>query len=93
MAVVPSTFLAIAAILLIFLKGPHRGVWLFMLLTPFGAAAAFNLPALGGASIGMMDLAAVVLFMMVAIVMSAIWLLRREKKSLDAMYETKPQEG
>jgi len=34
-----------------------------------------------------------VLFMMMAIVMSAIWLLRREKKSLDAMYETKPQEG
>lgn len=65
MAVVPSTFLAIAAILLIFLKGPHRGLWLFMLLTPFGAAAAFNLPAVGGASIGVMDLAAVVLFMMV----------------------------
>ena len=35
----------------------------------------------------------VVLFLMVAIVMSAIWLLRREKKSLDAMYESKPQEG
>jgi multiple sugar transport system permease protein len=34
-----------------------------------------------------------VLFMMVAIVMSAIWLLRREKKSLDAMYEARPQEG
>lgn len=34
-----------------------------------------------------------VLFLMGAIVMSAIWLLRREKKSLDAMYETKPQEG
>ena len=35
----------------------------------------------------------IVLFMMVAIVMSAIWFLRREKKSLDAMYESKPQEG
>jgi len=34
-----------------------------------------------------------ILFMMAAIVMSAIWLLRREKKSLDAMYESKPQEG
>ncbi len=34
-----------------------------------------------------------VLFMMVAIVMTAIWLLRREKKSLDAMYESRPQEG
>jgi multiple sugar transport system permease protein len=35
----------------------------------------------------------VVLFMMMFIVLGAIWLLRREKKSLDAMYETKPQEG
>ena len=34
-----------------------------------------------------------ILFMMAAIVMSAIWLLRREKKSLDAMYDSKPQEG
>lgn len=34
-----------------------------------------------------------ILFMMMGIVLSAIWLLRREKKSLDAMYETKPQEG
>lgn len=35
----------------------------------------------------------VVLLMMVAIVLSAIWLLRREKTSLDAMYAAKPQEG
>jgi len=35
----------------------------------------------------------VVLFMMVAIVMSAIWLLRREKKSLDEMYQARPEEG
>jgi multiple sugar transport system permease protein len=34
-----------------------------------------------------------VLFMMMAIVLSAIWLLRREKKSLDAMYESKPEEA
>lgn len=34
-----------------------------------------------------------ILFMMAGIVLSAIWLLRREKKSLDAMYESKPQEG
>ena len=34
-----------------------------------------------------------ILFMMAAIVMSAIWLLRREKKGLDAMYDSKPQEG
>ena len=35
----------------------------------------------------------VVLVIMVAIVMGAIWLLRREKTSLDAMYSAKPQEG
>lgn len=35
----------------------------------------------------------VVLVIMVAIVMGAIWLLRREKTSLDAMYASKPQEG
>ncbi|MDE0779157.1 MAG: sugar ABC transporter permease [Alphaproteobacteria bacterium] len=35
----------------------------------------------------------VVLILMVAIVMSAIWLLRREKKNLDAMYDAKPEEG
>ncbi len=34
-----------------------------------------------------------VLFMMVAIVMSAIWLLRREKKSLDEMYQASPEES
>ena len=34
-----------------------------------------------------------ILFMMAGIVMSAIWLLRREKKSLDAMYDSNPQEG
>jgi multiple sugar transport system permease protein len=35
----------------------------------------------------------IVLVIMVAIVMAAIWLLRREKTSLDAMYAAKPQEG
>ena len=35
----------------------------------------------------------VVLLLMVAIVMSGIYLLRREKKSLDEMYMAKPQEG
>lgn len=65
MQIVPSTFLALAVILLLLWRGPFRGLWLFMLLTPFGAAAAFNLPAVGGASIGAMDLAAVALFMIV----------------------------
>ncbi|HBN30079.1 MAG TPA: hypothetical protein DD416_02380, partial [Rhodobacteraceae bacterium] len=62
MQIVPSTFLALAVILLLLWRGPFRGLWLFLLLTPFGAAAAFNLPAVGGASIGVMDLAAVALF-------------------------------
>ena len=35
----------------------------------------------------------IVLFMMVAIVMSAIWLLRREKKNLDEMYQARTEEG
>lgn len=35
----------------------------------------------------------VVLVMMVAIVLGAIWLLRREKTSLDAMYAARSQEG
>jgi len=65
MQVVPSTILAFIAILFLFVKGPFRGLWLFFLLTPFGAAAAFNLPAVGGASVGVMDLAALALFMMV----------------------------
>jgi hypothetical protein len=30
---------------------------------------------------------------MIAIVLSAIWLLRREKRSLDEMYQSKPEEG
>jgi len=62
MQIVSSTFLAVAAIILIFWRGPHRGLWSFMFLTPFGAAAAFNLPAAGGASIGVIDLAALSLF-------------------------------
>ena len=35
----------------------------------------------------------VVLLLMVAIVLSGIYLLRREKKSLDEMYMAKPQDG
>ena len=65
MQFVPSTFLALAAIVVLFARGPYRGLWVFMALTPFGAAAAFNLPAVGGASIGVIDLAAVALFVIV----------------------------
>jgi hypothetical protein len=62
---VASTALALLAVVFLYLQGPNRGLWLFMLMTPFGAAAAFNLPAAGGASIGVMDFAALCLFMMV----------------------------
>lgn len=62
MQVVLSTPLALLVVIALAMKGPVRGLWLFMATTPFGVAAAFNLPAAGGASIMMMDLAAVTLF-------------------------------
>ncbi|MFT7592983.1 MAG: hypothetical protein ACI8R4_000294 [Paracoccaceae bacterium] len=65
MQLVPSSILALAAILMMFVKGPRRGVFSFLALTPFGAAAAFNLPALGGATIGLKELAVVAVFVMV----------------------------
>lgn len=65
MQLVPSSLLALAAILTLFIKGPRRGVFAFLALTPFGAAAAFNLPALGGATIGLKELAVVAVLVMV----------------------------
>ncbi|WP_212524271.1 hypothetical protein [Actibacterium sp. MT2.3-13A] len=62
MEIVASTFLSLAAIAALMVMGPHRGLWLAMAMAPFGAAAAFNLPALGGASILALDLMAVTLF-------------------------------
>lgn len=62
MEFVPSSLLALAAIVALATFGPRRGAWAFFALLPFGAAAAFNLPALGGATIGVADLAAVVVF-------------------------------
>lgn len=59
MEIVPSTILALAGILVLTALGPRRGLWAFFALTPFGAAAAFNLPALGGATIGLKELAVV----------------------------------
>ncbi len=57
--------LAIAAIILLLIKGPVRGMWAYFILLPFGAAAAFNLPALGNATIGQIELATVALFALV----------------------------
>jgi hypothetical protein len=65
--IVPSTVIACVAILLIAYLGPRRGLWAFFAMTPFGAAAAFNLPALGGASITLADLAVVALFAMLVL--------------------------
>jgi len=59
---VPSTPIAFVAIVLLLVLGARRGAWVFFALLPFGAAAAFNLPALGGASIIVADLAAVAMF-------------------------------
>ncbi|MFC2966695.1 hypothetical protein [Acidimangrovimonas pyrenivorans] len=64
MQIVPTTFLALAVIVALAVKGPYRGLWLFLAVTPFGAAAAFNLPAAGGASIIMRDFCALALFVL-----------------------------
>ncbi|PIE06990.1 MAG: hypothetical protein CSA74_09425 [Rhodobacterales bacterium] len=65
MQFVASTPIAIAAILLLLALGPRRGAWVFFALLPFGAAAAFNLPALGGASIITADLAALAMVVLI----------------------------
>lgn len=65
MQFVLSTPIALVACLLIVLRGPDRALWVFFALLPFGAMAAFNLPAVGNASIVAADLAAVTLFFMV----------------------------
>ncbi len=67
MEFVPSSFLALAAIVALAAQGVRRGAWAFFALLPFGAAAAFNLPALGGATIGVADLAAVVVIGLVLV--------------------------
>jgi len=56
MEIVPSTFLALGAVLVILIQGPRAGLWAFLCLAPLGAAAAFNLPAVGGATIGMKEI-------------------------------------
>ncbi|PRY25158.1 hypothetical protein CLV78_102335 [Aliiruegeria haliotis] len=65
MEIVPSTFLALAAVLLMVIRGPYGSIAVFFALTPFGAAAAFNLPAVGGATISVTDLAALTLLALV----------------------------
>lgn len=62
MQFVLSSLLALVVIAALVAKGPYRGLWLFMAVTPFGAAAAVNLPAAGGASILVPDIAALAIF-------------------------------
>lgn len=66
MEIVASSFLALVVVVALLIKGPYHGLWLFFVVTPFGAAAAINLPAAGGASILVVDLAALTLFAIVA---------------------------
>lgn len=61
MELVPSTFLALVLVGVILIAGPTRGLWAAFAAAPFGAAAAFNLPVVGGASIGVVDVAALAL--------------------------------
>ena len=55
MEIVQSTYLALAAMAILFRLGPYSGLWAFMFVAPFGAAAAFNLPAVGGVTIGQLE--------------------------------------
>lgn len=66
MQFVPTTILALAIVIGMAIRGPHRSLWMLFAAAPFGAAAAFNMPAVGGASIGVLDLAAVTMFFLVA---------------------------
>jgi hypothetical protein len=65
--IVPSTLIALIALAAMLVRGPSRSVGVFLALTPLGAAAAFNLPAVGGATIGVADLAAIGLFGLVCL--------------------------
>lgn len=67
MQIVLSSVLAIIVIAALAAKGPYRGLWLFMAVTPLGAAAAVNLPAVGGASILVSDFVALAMFCLVMI--------------------------
>ncbi|GGA09826.1 hypothetical protein [Neptunicoccus cionae] len=65
MQLVPSTLLALLLVVMLMKQGPQQGLHWFFIMSPFGAAAAFNMPAVGGASIGIIDLGGLVLFALV----------------------------
>jgi hypothetical protein len=62
-----SSILALVVCIALAAKGPLRGLWIFFAVTPLGAAAAFNLPAVGGASILVTDIAALTMFALVVV--------------------------
>jgi len=66
MQILPSTFIALAMIGALLAVGLRRGLWLFFAMMPLGAAAAFNMPAVGNASFGIKELAVIVVLGMVA---------------------------
>ena len=67
MEIVASSFIALLAVALMVLRGPHRSIGVMLALTPLGAAAAFNLPAVGGATIGVADIAVLALFTLICL--------------------------
>ncbi len=67
MQFLPSTFIAIAMIGALMAIGLRRGLWLFFAMMPLGAAAAFNLPAVGNASFGVKELAVIVVLGLVLV--------------------------
>jgi hypothetical protein len=60
MQFLPSTPIALVMIGALVAIGLNRGLWLFFAMMPLGAAAAFNLPAVGNASFGIKELAVIV---------------------------------
>lgn len=67
MQFLPSTFIAVALIGALLAVGLRRGLWIFFAMMPLGAAAAFNMPALGNASFGIKELAVIVVLGLVMV--------------------------
>ncbi|GIT92005.1 hypothetical protein JANAI62_24620 [Jannaschia pagri] len=63
----PTSAIVLIAIGILMVHGPRRAFWAFLALTPLAATAAFNLPAVGGASILLADLAAIAIFFLIAL--------------------------
>ncbi|MEL7547292.1 MAG: hypothetical protein AAGJ84_11610 [Pseudomonadota bacterium] len=53
-----TTVFAVVLVGVMMITGPERGLWALLISLPFGVASAFNLPALGGSSMLVSDIAA-----------------------------------